>query len=284
MTSESLREYLLAHAARMQSALQGILEARAMPGGLQKSMAYSLLGGGKFLRSALCLESCRLLGGDMEMAGQAACAIEMIHCYSLIHDDLPAMDNDAMRRGKPSNHMVFGEAGAILAGDALLSLALELLTAACTPKAAQAAAQGAFDMVAGQSLDLQGASGEEALYEIHRLKTGALIRAAILAGAYCADTSEVDIAALTAFSDAFGLLFQITDDILDVTGDTASLGKTLGKDAREGKLTFVTHYGLGMAKQQAEEQAQTAAAAMAPFGKRAAFFCVLTEAMLTRDA
>ncbi len=284
MTREGLNEHLRAHAARMESLLRDALDARAMPSGFRESMAYSLLGGGKFLRSALCLECCRMLAGDIQMAGRAACAIEMIHSYSLIHDDLPAMDNDDTRRGRPSNHIVFGEAGAILAGDGLLSLAFELLAMACAPKALHAVAQGALDMVAGQSLDLLNATGEDALYEIHRLKTGALIKAAVLAGAYCANPRAQELAALSAFSDAFGLLFQITDDMLDVTGDAATLGKSIGKDEREGKLTFVTHYGLMQAKRHAEEQAQAAKAAMAVFSERAAFFLALTEAMLSRDA
>lgn len=284
MTREALEEYLRAHAARMRTLLGDALNARAMPCGLKDSMAYSLLGGGKFLRSALCLESCRMLAGDIAMAEQAACAIEMIHCYSLIHDDLPAMDNDDMRRGKPSNHIVFGEAGAILAGDGLLSLAFELLAANCRSSALQAVARGAVDMVAGQSLDLANANGEDALLRIHSLKTGALIKAAILAGAYCASPGEQDLAALSMFADAFGLLFQITDDILDVTGDAASLGKTIGKDERVGKLTFVTQYGLEQAKSRAAEQAQAAKAAVAGFRDQATFFLALTEATLSRDA
>lgn len=284
MTREALNAHLSEHAAHMQSALADVLSARAMPDGLRESMAYSLLGGGKFLRSALCLESCRLLNGDIAMAKQAACAIEMIHSYSLIHDDLPAMDNDDMRRGKPSNHKVFGEAGAILAGDGLLSLALELLSGACNQNVIHAVAEGAFDMVAGQSLDLLNADGADALYEIHRLKTGALIKAAIFAGAFCDNPDERDIKALSAFSEAFGLLFQITDDILDVTGNAANLGKTIGKDAREGKLTFVTHYGLEAAKRHAEEQADATRAALAVFDDRASFFLALTDATLARDA
>lgn len=284
MTGTELNARLEEDSALVVALLSTLLDEREMPQSLRESMAYSLFAGGKRLRPALCLESCRMLSGDMQMAAYAACALEMIHTYSLIHDDLPAMDNDAMRRGKPSNHMVFGEASAILAGDGLLSLAMETLARYCNPEIARAVTQGAMDMVAGQSLDLSGIDGEQALYEIHRLKTGALIRASVLSGACCASATKEDFFALSGFSDAFGLLFQITDDILDVTGEDAALGKTAGKDERAGKLTFTSLYGLDGARLCASRQAAAACESLAAFADKAAFFIALIDKTLYRSA
>lgn len=282
MTSTAFDAYLHEHGIRMRALFLAALETRPMPERLRESMAYSLLAGGKCLRSALCIKSSELLGGDMVMAERAACAIEMIHAYSLVHDDLPAMDNDDMRRGKPSNHIVFGEAGAILAGDGLLSLAFEIMANFANSEVLCAVAKGAFDMVAGQSMDIGVSSGEGALHTIHRLKTGALIRASVLAGAYCATPTPEDIYAISNFSDAFGLLFQITDDILDVCGNTETLGKSIGKDDRDGKLTFVTCFGLDESRRYAAEQAFAAKEAIKVYGVNAAFFLAMVEATLHR--
>lgn len=281
---QTVHERLGVYAALTDEKLRQILSGTEPAKVLYDSMAYSVLAGGKRLRPALCMAACELIGGAAEDALLPACAVELIHAYSLIHDDLPALDNDSMRRGKPSNHMVFGEANAILAGDGLQSLAFLVAAQTEKPAVLLALANGAFDMVVGQSCDLTAGADAAMLPVIHRLKTGALIRAALLAGAHCAAPSQRELDALTVFAEHFGLLFQITDDILDVTGDTAELGKTIGKDSQEGKLTFVTQYGLDGARRRAEEAALRAHEAMEPFHARAAFFNELTDGMLMRRA
>lgn len=271
------------YCALTEDALKKRMEALATYPQLHDAMAYSLFAGGKRIRPVMCLAGAEMLmhGGAQE-ALPAACAMEMIHTYSLIHDDLPAMDNDDFRRGKPSNHKAFGEANAILAGDGLLTYAFMALSELDNPEVVAAIAKGAMDMVAGQSLDLNPIEGADQLERIHALKTGALIVAAVLAGAHAAHASGRDCAALTDFAEHYGLLFQITDDILDVTGTSEQMGKTLGKDAAEGKITFVTCYGLEAAKKRAEEEARKAEEALLIFGARAAFFRELIRYTLTR--
>lgn len=250
---------------------------------LYDSMRYSLFAGGKRLRPALTLAACELLGGNATDALKAASALEMIHTYSLIHDDLPAMDNDDLRRGKPTNHKVFGEGNAILAGDGLLSLAMVVLAKTENHNVIQTVSRGALDMVSGQSMDLNGKPDAETLLQIHAKKTGALIRAAVLAGAYCAGANEDQIAALTAFAEHFGLLFQITDDILDATGDPDVLGKSVGKDARDEKVTFVSVYGLERAREEAEKSAKSALDALSRIEGDKSFFVTLVNTTITRD-
>ena len=250
---------------------------------LYDSMAYSLFAGGKRIRPVLCLAAAALiLPGGEEAALPAAAAMEMIHTYSLIHDDLPAMDNDDFRRGKPSNHKQFGEANAILAGDGLLTGAFLLLAQEAKPAVMEAIAEGAMDMVAGQSLDLNPVGELSTLYRIHALKTGALIRAAVRSGARSVDAQEEDLDALTAFAEHYGLLFQITDDILDVTGNEQELGKSVGKDEKENKVTFVSCFGLQEARLKAQEEAEAARLALSRFGARAEFFLNLIDTTLTR--
>ena len=251
---------------------------------LQESMAYSVFSGGKRVRPALCMAACELCGGAPEDALLAACALEMIHTYSLIHDDLPAMDNDDMRRGKPSNHKAFGEANAILAGDGLLSLAFYALSQCPQTDALAAISKGAFEMVMGQSLDVNSGGDESLLRQLQDYKTGALFRAAVGAGAACAGTIGEQREALTRFANAYGLLFQITDDILDFEGDASVLGKSVGKDAEEGKTTFVTIYGLDQAKEFAKQYAHEAREAVLQAGGDAAFFCELISYTLTRKS
>ena len=251
---------------------------------LQESMAYSVFSGGKRVRPALCMAACELCGGAPEDALLAACAMEMIHTYSLIHDDLPAMDNDDMRRGKPSNHKAFGEANAILAGDGLLSLAFYALSRCPQPGALAAISKGAFEMVMGQSLDVNSGGDESLLRQLQDYKTGALFRAAVGAGAACAGASTDQREALTHFADAYGLLFQITDDILDFEGDAAVLGKSVGKDAEEGKTTFVTVYGLDQAKEFAGQYAREAREAVLQAGGDATFFSELISYTLARKS
>ena len=251
---------------------------------LQESMAYSVFSGGKRVRPALCMAACELCGGTPEDALLAACALEMIHTYSLIHDDLPAMDNDDMRRGKPSNHKAFGEANAILAGDGLLSLAFYALSQIGNNDALAVISKGAFEMVMGQSLDVNSGGDESLLRKLQDYKTGALFRAAVGSGAACAGASENRKGALIRFADAYGMLFQITDDILDFEGDAAILGKTVGKDAEEGKTTFVTVYGLDRAKEYARNYANEARKALQEAGGDAGFFTELISYTLSRKS
>lgn len=251
---------------------------------LQEGMAYSVFSGGKRIRPALCMAACELCGGTPEDALLAACALEMIHTYSLIHDDLPAMDNDDMRRGKPSNHKAFGEANAILAGDGLLSLAFYALSLCPHTGALEAISKGAFEMVMGQSLDVNSGGDETLLKKLQDYKTGALIRASVGAGAACAGACQESREALNRFADAYGMLFQITDDILDFEGEAAVLGKSVGKDAAEGKTTFVTIYGLERAKEFARQYAWEAHEAVVQAGDNAAFFTELISYTLTRKS
>lgn len=277
-------ERMTYYTAMTESMLDVLLSQADAPPVLYDSMSYSLMGGGKRLRPVLCLSVCELLGGAPADAIKAACAMEMIHTYSLIHDDLPAMDNDDMRRGKPSSHKAFGEGNAILAGDGLLSLAFFVLSQTGNAKVMQSVSRGAFDMVSGQSLDINGARGAESLFDMHAKKTGALIRAAVLAGAYSAGNAEVGryLAPLTAFAEHYGLLFQITDDILDVIGDPAQLGKSIGKDAREHKTTFVTLYGLEPAREEAGIAAKAAVDALGQIDGDGGFLTELVHQTLTR--
>ncbi len=281
--------------AVIEPALQAYLKENEIPALLQESMSYSVFAGGKRLRPCLTLAACEMLDGRVADALPYACALEFIHTYSLIHDDLPGMDNDDYRRGRPTSHKVFGEGQAILAGDGLLSYAVEIMleTAVSSKKtghlqAAMAIANGAGarGMVAGQCLDLQQEGkrvpDEAMLHRIHRGKTAAMLVAAVLVGAYCADAQECEIAALREFGEQYGLLFQITDDILDVTGSAEDLGKSTGKDEREGKLTFPFVYGLSGAQARADIAAQAAIAVLRPFGKNAQYFHSLVEYTLTR--
>ena len=218
----------------IEEALDRYSAAFDLPELFRKSMRYSLLSGGKRIRACLCLACCELVGGQVEDALPFAAALEMIHAYSLIHDDLPAMDDDDMRRGKPSNHRTFGEGNAILAGDGLLTMAMRLLCDVPGQEAAKKAVfQGALDMAAGQSLDLNvSARDMVSLQRIHDLKTGALFRAACLSGAYVGGCNENTAERVRIFADKLGLLFQMTDDLLDRE-----------KDEAEDKLTYVTLLG-----------------------------------------
>ncbi|MBI3270252.1 MAG: polyprenyl synthetase family protein [Planctomycetes bacterium] len=242
-------------------------------------MRYSLFAGGKRLRPALALLACELLGGRERDALPVACAFEVIHTYSLIHDDLPAMDDDDFRRGKPSSHKQFGEAMAILAGDGLLTFAFELVTR--TPAAERipalvrevAVAAGTLGMVGGQVLDLDATatSGGTAalLEEIHLRKTAAMILGSARAGGVAAGGAASDLAALGRYGKHLGLAFQIADDLLDVEGATEQLGKTAGKDAQAGKLTYPALFGLAASRREARSHVEAAQAALSRFGDRA---------------
>lgn len=280
----SLQDTMRQYGRMTEAALKDYMEDISCFPMLHQSMCYSLFAGGKRIRPVMCLAAAELMeDGGADQALPAACAMEMIHTYSLIHDDLPAMDNDDFRRGKPSNHRAFGEANAILAGDGLLSKAFEVLGTVHNAKVVSLIAKGAMDMVCGQSLDLNPAEGKTDLIRLHAFKTGALIKASVLAGAFSVGADQAIEAALSEFSEHYGLLFQITDDILDVVGDSGVLGKSIGKDAAEEKMTFVTCYGLEEAKQQAADEAEAAEYALGGFGMRADFFRELIRYTLTRE-
>ena len=272
MIESALQDY----AARIDGALtarMADLTAAEVPERLSRAMAYSLLAGGKRIRGTLVLTAAELAGCPRKLAMPFAMAIEMVHAYSLIHDDLPAMDNDTLRRGKPTSHVVFGEAGAILAGDGLLNLAFEDMLAACAAQGAPAVAAagciamaaGSAGMVGGQVLDIDATghfAGEEALREMHAKKTGALLRAAIGAGLRLGSAPQGLVAAMERYGGHLGLLFQITDDILDCEGTAQSLGKSVGKDENGQKTTYVTLYGLEGARARAAEQTALALGAL----------------------
>ncbi len=253
---------------------------------LNQSMYYSLVGGGKRIRPVLALASAETVGGNPELIAPAAVALELIHTYSLIHDDLPAMDNDDYRRGRLSNHKVFGEANAILAGDGLLTYAFELLA---DPQLGQperqlriirdvAIAAGKTGMVGGQVADVAGEGKSLTLNEIeeiHKAKTGALLTASARLGGILAGGTEEQILALTCYAQALGLAFQIKDDILDVVGDSETLGKPAGSDQRQNKATYVSLLGLTGAEQQLHAQIQAALSALKPFGEEPIFLSEL---------
>ena len=261
---------------------------------LEKAMEYSLMAGGKRLRPVLLMAAADAVGKDGAAFLTTGCAIEMIHTYSLIHDDLPAMDNDDYRRGKPTNHKVFGDGIAVLAGDALLTLAFEVMLrqegaapeTLVTVVSEMSRAAGPYGMVGGQVLDLEGEGRRldlAALRKIHMGKTGALFCAAIRSGAILAGAKEEELAALTLYAERFGLAFQITDDILDVTGDEAAIGKPVGSDVRNEKATYVTLTSLEEAKKLAEDAVDEAVAALDIFGERAAFLRDLALFLLGRE-
>ncbi len=246
------------------------------PASIHQAMRYSVFAGGKRIRPILCLEAARIFTSDVTAALHPACAIEMIHTYSLIHDDLPALDNDDLRRGKPTCHKKFGEATAILAGDALLTLAFETIAATrvapaqCVAivKEVASAAGTVNGMVGGQVADLEAERqrvGPEMLEYIHRAKTAALIRASVTAGALCASAPAEDVARLRRFGETIGWAFQVTDDILDVEESSAALGKTAGKDIAQQKATYPAIHGLQRSHQIANDLAGKAIAELAPY-------------------
>ncbi len=258
---------------RVEQALSAWVAADA-PAGLGEAMRYAVLDGGKRLRPLLVLAAAEAVGGNPQAALRAACAVELIHAYSLVHDDMPCMDNDVLRRGKPTVHVKFGEAGALLAGDALQALAFELLTpdADGVPEAMQARlcrllarCAGSAGMAGGQAIDLASVGvklNEAQLREMHRLKTGALLQGSVLMGAACGDVTPAEQQALADYGAAIGLAFQVVDDILDVTADSATLGKTAGKDAEQDKPTYVSILGLARSRAYAQELLAQALAAL----------------------
>lgn len=268
-----------------------------MPWLLSESMRYSLLAGGKRLRPSMLLACVEMLGGNAEDALDFACAVEMIHTYSLIHDDLPGMDDDTMRRGRPTNHVVFGVGQAILAGDGLLNYAFETMLRASLAHPERAASYlaaidevargcGVTGMIGGQVMDLhcerQNAMDERALSYIQRNKTACMFIYPLRAAGHIAGASEMQMNALEAYGRAFGLLFQATDDLLDVVGDAQEMGKTLGKDAASGKLTCISAYGVDGTRKLVDDLYRDAVEAMAQFGEKSEFFVELVKKMVER--
>jgi geranylgeranyl diphosphate synthase, type II len=267
------------------------------PQRLVDAMGYSLFSGGKRLRPMLAILASEAAGGTETQAHPAACAVEMIHTYSLIHDDLPAMDDDDLRRGRPTCHIQFDEATAILAGDALLTMAFACFRG-CPAKTAAvsldelATSAGAIGMVGGQMLDMQmtgeAASGTlDSLNDLHRKKTGALFRASLRLGVFAAqaETGIVPetLAAIDSYADAFGLAFQITDDLLDVAGTAEKTGKRVGKDAAKGKLTYPGLLGIDASRNAAAELGREAVAAAKSFGVRGEYLASLADYVIHRD-
>jgi len=285
-----------ADGARLEAELERLLPAAdSAPARLREAMRHALLGGGKRLRPRLVLLACRACGGEDDDALPVAVAFEMIHAYSLVHDDLPAMDDDALRRGQPTVHVAFDEATAILAGDALLTRAFEIIATQPPALAADrrarllaiaAAAAGAGGMIGGQILDL-AAEGQalplEPLTALHGMKTGALIAAAAVAGGVVAGATPAALESLDRYGRALGLAFQIVDDILDETGTSAHLGKSAGKDRRAGKSTFPALLGLEASRRAARLQAEAAHAALAPLGPAADPLRRLADFVVARD-
>jgi geranylgeranyl diphosphate synthase type II len=277
----SLKEFLAEEVRLIDAALDRLSPAECVhPATIHRAMRYSLFAGGKRIRPILCRQSAAAISDDVPSALDAGCALEMIHTYSLIHDDLPALDNDDFRRGKPTCHKVFGEAMAILAGDGLFTLAMQTLVriegldAAARVRLVDelAFASGTVDgMIGGQVTDIEGerqTPTAELLDSIHRAKTGALLRASARMGGVCAGGDAAQIEALSQYGEHVGLAFQIVDDILDVEESSEALGKTAGKDAAQGKITFPAVYGIEASRRMAHEQCAQAHDALGRFGTR----------------
>jgi len=297
--SFDLAAYMAERARAVDEALGRFLPAEsAPPETLHRAMRYSVFAGGKRLRPVLVIAGAEAVGGNMAAVMPTACAVEMIHTYSLIHDDLPAMDNDDFRRGVPTSHKVFGEAIAILAGDALLTLAFRLLadSAPGGPDGGRrlrdvlveiADAAGSAGMVGGQVADIESEGkkvGAETVDYIHTHKTAALIRASICAGAILAGGTEAQLSALSLVGRDLGLAFQITDDILDVTATTAELGKTAGKDQAQQKATYPAVHGIEASRSRAAALVTEAQWALDRFGAPAEALCALGTFMIERKA
>ncbi|AGY57800.1 geranylgeranyl diphosphate synthase CrtE [Gloeobacter kilaueensis] len=294
MTQFDLTSYLRQSRRQVEAALDRYLPLQ-YPEKLYESMRYSLLGGGKRLRPILCLTTNQMCDGTSAMALPTACALEMVHTMSLIHDDLPAMDDDEYRRGQKTNHIVFGEDMAILAGDALLAYAFQLIaeqTVGVSPERVVRvlgllgkAASGA-GLVGGQVVDLASEGQDialETLEYIHIHKTGALLEVSVISGAILAGAAEAEIERLTRYSRCIGLAFQIKDDLLDITGTQQELGKTAGKDLRDHKATYPSLLGYEGACKRAEQLFEEAVAELAIFGKRAEPLTALAEYIVRRS-
>ena len=293
-SEQDFADWVLTKQSRIEHKLNHTLaSADLAPEKLHSAMRYSALGGGKRVRALLCYAAAELCETDIAIADAAACAVELIHAYSLVHDDMPCMDDDDLRRGKPSCHKQYDEATALLVGDALQSLAFEILSKPQqVDNASQqmhmlhilAQASGSIGMAGGQAIDLASvgkALTQAELESMHHLKTGALIQAAVLLGA--ASGSKLQITAARTFAANIGLAFQVVDDILDVEADTSTLGKTAGKDANSNKPTYVTILGLDVAKQHAQHLYANAIIALSPFGASAHRLKELADFIMQRS-
>ena len=277
-----LKAYLKDKIMLVDAALEKYLpREEERPGSIHKAMRYSIFAGGKRVRPVLMLAACEAVGGQINTVMPAACAMEMIHTYSLIHDDLPAMDDDDFRRGRPTNHKVFGDAIAILAGDGLLTEAFKLMSDSrfatdCDPAARLAVIHeiatcaGTYGMVGGQVVDMESEGKPDmdlpTVQNIHIHTTGALIKASVVAGALLGGADERQLAAIRRYGEAAGLAFQIADDILDIEGTTEEIGKDAGSDQARGKATYPAVMGLAAAKQEAQAMMDEAMLALEPFG------------------
>ena len=287
-------QYLEAGRLKVEQALDSSLGPER-PESLREAMRYSLLAGGKRLRPILCLASCELAGGDASLALPTATALEMIHTMSLIHDDLPAMDNDDLRRGRPTNHKVYGDAMAILAGDAMLSRAFEMVAVRSANVPADrllrvvgelALVSGAPGLVGGQVVDLESegqAVDLETLEYIHLHKTAALLRACVVTGALIGGANDEQLQAMRTYANGIGLAFQIIDDILDVTASSEVLGKTAGKDLLADKTTYPKLLGLDASREKALQLVRESKAALEPWRDKAAPLLALADYVASRD-
>jgi geranylgeranyl diphosphate synthase, type II len=280
-TQFDLTSYLAKQQTQVEAALDQSISV-VYPEKIYEAMRYSLMAGGKRLRPILCLATCELTGGTTAMAMPTACALEMIHTMSLIHDDLPAMDNDDYRRGKLTNHKVYGEDIAILAGDGLLAYAFEFIAAQTKQVSPDRVLQviarlgravGAAGLVGGQVVDLESEGQPnvtiETLNFIHRHKTGALLEASVVCGAILAGADDSDLQRLSEYAQNIGLAFQIVDDVLDITATQEELGKTAGKDLQAQKATYPSLWGIEESRRQAQQLIASAKAQLEPFGDRA---------------
>jgi farnesyl diphosphate synthase len=285
----------------VQADTEAMLDSFLPPAGrepvkLHQAMRYTTLGGGKRVRPLLVHAAGALFGADADALARAACAVEMIHVYSLVHDDMPCMDDDALRRGKPTVHVAYDEATALLVGDALQAQAFDTLASATTVPPARlvrmlrllAEAAGSSGMCGGQAIDLDSVGlslGLAQLERMHQLKTGAMLRVSVLLGALAGrDLGPAELEALGAYARAIGLAFQVVDDVLDATADSATLGKTAGKDAAANKPTYVSILGLEESRALAEQLRQQAHGALAPFGEQALRLRELADLIVQRKA
>lgn len=291
----SFQAWMSAIQARTEYALDAALPpADKVPGRLHEAMRYSVLGNGKRVRPLLCHAAGELFGAQVDAIDKFACAVELIHAYSLVHDDLPSMDDDVLRRGKPTCHVQFDEATALLVGDSLQALAFELAATSMEGIPADrriqmirilAEAAGSRGMAGGQAFDLLSVGKALSLEELefmHIHKTGALIRASVILGTHAGRAGDDDLAAMTRYANRAGLLFQVADDILDASASTATLGKTAGKDEAANKPTYVTLLGLSRARHLAEELRHEARGALQPYGPRATRLLELTDFLVDR--
>jgi geranylgeranyl diphosphate synthase type II len=296
-SSPTLKEYMAAKAAEVDAALERWTPlATVEPSTIHRAMRYSLFAGGKRIRPVLAMAACEVLNPQAKSIADAACTLEMIHTYSLIHDDLPALDNDDLRRGMATNHKVFGEAMAILAGDSLLTLAFQVLASlrGVDPEIKSklvlelATASGTVGgMIGGQVHDIEGeghAPTPELLDRIHRAKTGALLRCSVRMGAILAGGSTDEVHAMSEYGEHVGLAFQIVDDILDIEAPSEDLGKTAGKDVAQQKITFPAVYGLAESKNMAQRERERAHASLMQFGARAHWLREIADLVVDRKS